>query len=401
MKSLNWLFFFFTLSQGFCINFHIVKSCKEELSRIASYAVHVNSQLGPKFVRSKNYVSFNADPTDFWLQARDNPRIFSASIEARVEHLKKITPQYVDLLRELENKSEISLETARQIATLESDPVLNSVLDEHSAILNFENHLLPEMHESTKNLYEKNLSKFREATHPIIELRIKLKKRLSPGQLSLKESKFILDEWIRLNNETDLHPDSLPDWITGADASLKGTNNYLDPESGHQTGYGPSPLKILEKSLQKLPLKKDDTILDVGSGWGRILMSGAILHPEFKFAGVEFVQERAAFLNKAIEKLKLPNTENKQMDASEPEIEPEIKKAKAIFLFNSFSPPALKLFIERTKSVVKRTKETKYIIAANEHLFPIPLHQMGLEVIEKSAGVDGEFNQFTIYKIVP
>jgi hypothetical protein len=89
------------------------------------------------------------------------------------------------------------------------------------------------------------------------------------------------------------------------------------------------------------------------------------------------------------------------MDASEPEIEPEIKKAKAIFLFNSFSPPALKLFIERTKSVVKNTKETKYIIAANEHLFPIPLHEMGLEALEKSEGKDGEFNKFTIYNVVP
>ena len=401
MKPLSWIFFFFTLSQGFCINFHIVKSCKEELSRIASFAAHFNSKLGPKFVRSKNYVNFNTDPTDFWLQARDNPRNFSSSIEARVEHLKKIPPQYLDLLRKLENKNEISLETAKQIAILESDSVLNSVLDEHSAISNFENHLLPETNEAAKNLYKKNLSKFSEATQPIIELRKNLKERLSPGQLSLKESKLILDEWIRFNNETDLHPDSLPDWITGADASLKGTNNYLDPESGHQTGYGPSPLKILETSLQKLPLKKGDTILDVGSGWGRILMSGAILHPDFNFSGVEFVQERAHFLNEAIEKLKLPNAKNKQMDASEPEIEPEIKKAKAIFLFNSFSPPALKLFIERTKSVVKNTKETKYIIAANEHLFPIPLHEMGLEALEKSEGKDGEFNKFTTYKVVP
>jgi adenylate kinase family enzyme len=84
------------------------------------------------------------------------------------------------------------------IDLIERPPVLNSVLDEHSAILNFENHLLPEMHESTKSLYEKNLSKFREATNPIIELRIKLKKRLSPGQLSLKESKFILDDQCNL-----------------------------------------------------------------------------------------------------------------------------------------------------------------------------------------------------------
>lgn len=401
MKTFNWLLFFFPFSQGFCINSHIVKSCKEELSRIASYATYVNSQLGPKFVRSKNYVSFNADPTDFWVQARDNPRIFSSSIDARVDHLKKISLQYTDLLRKLENKSEISTETAKQIAILESDSVLNSVLDEHTAISNFENHLLPQMNEVTKGLYKKNLLKFREASHPVIELRKKLKERISSGQVSLKEAKLMLEEWIRYHNETDLHPDSLPDWITGADAALKGSNNYLDPETGHQTGYGPSPLKLLEKSLQELPLKKGDTVLDVGSGWGRILMSGAILHPELNFSGVEFVHERVNFLNKAIEKLNLPNAENKQMDASEPEIELEVKKAKAIFLFNSFSPPALKLFIERTKSVVKKTKETKYIIAANEHLFPIPLNQMGLEVVRKTEGTHGEFNEFTIYKISP
>jgi hypothetical protein len=50
---------------------------------------------------------------------------------------------------------------------------------------------------------------------------------------------------------------------------------------------------------------------------------------------------------------------------------------------------------------VKHTKETKYIIAANEHLFPIPLHEMGLEALEKSEGKDGEFNKFTTYKVVP
>jgi hypothetical protein len=296
---------------------------------------------------------------------QDNPRTFSAAIEFRIEHLKKITPQYANLLLKLETKNEITLESAKQIAKLESDSILNSILDEHSSIINFENHLLPKTNEKTKSLYQKNLLKFKEA-------------------LSLKESKLLLEEWVLINNETDLHPDSLPDWITGADASLKGTNNYLDPQSGHQTGYGPSPLKILEKSLKRLPLSKGDTILDVGSGWGRILMSGAILHPELNFSGVEFVPERASFLTSAIERLKLPNAENMQMDASEAEIEPEIKKAKVIFLFNSFSPPALKLFIERTKSVVKNTKQTKYLIAANEHVFPFYLNDLGLEPIYKS-----------------
>jgi tRNA G46 methylase TrmB len=392
---------FFPFHLGFCIDSDVVKNCKEELARIASFASHVNSQLRPKFVRSKNYADLNSDPTDFWLQVQDNPRTFSAAIEFRIEHLKKITPQYANLLLKLETKNEITLESAKQIAKLESDSILNSILDEHSSIINFENHLLPKTNENTKSLYQKNLLKFKEAFQPILEMRKKLKERMSSVQLSLKEAKLLLEEWVLINNETDLHPDSLPDWITGADASLKGTNNYLDPQSGHQTGYGPSPLKILEKSLKRLPLSKGDTILDVGSGWGRILMSGAILHPELNFSGVEFVPERASFLTSAIERLKLPNAENMQMDASEAEIEPEIKKAKVIFLFNSFSPPALKLFIERTKSVVKNTKQTKYLIAANEHVFPFYLNDLGLEPIYKSEEKESVFNQFTIYKITP
>lgn len=403
MKNLKtkWIFFVLPLQQAFSISPEFVTTCKEELSRIASYASHVNSQLVPKFVRSKNYARINSEPSEFWLQIKEKPQTFEAAIEYRVEHLKKIYSKYEEALRHLEDTKKISPELAKQITLLESDPVLNSSLDEYSAISDFEKHFLPNFFENEKTLYQKNLSKFNQSVLPLIELRKNLRERLSPGHLSHVEARQILKEWLRFHTETDLHPDSLPDWITGADESLKASNEYLDPKSGHQTGYGASPLKILEKSLQELPLKKGDTVLDVGSGWGRILMSGALLYPDLNFSGVEYVHERANFLNQAIEKMKVPNAQNKQMDAAELEIETEVKKAKAIFLFNSFSPPALKLFIERTKSVVKKTQQTKYLIAANEHIFPINLQEMGLKVFKKTQAEMGELNQFTIYKIDP
>lgn len=404
MKHFRHLLFFFTLltfKQAFCISPHFVKSCKEELSRIASYASHVNSQLKPTFVRSNNYTKPDSDPTDFWLEAHNNPIQFSSALNYRLDHLKSITPQYTETLHRLESKNEIDQSLAKDIATLESDPLLSSILDEHAAIPNVEKYLLDRFNETSKDIYQKSVPQFKNASEPIRELRKRLKEKLSLGHLSVFEAKLLLEQWTRIHNETDLHPDSLPDWITGADSSLKASNNYLDPESGHQTGYGASPLRILENSLKELPLKAGDTVLDVGSGWGRILMAGSILHPELNFSGVEFVPERAAYLSKAIEKMKVPNAQNKQMDASEAEIEPEIQKAKAIFLFNSFTPPALKLFIERTKSVVKNTQQSKYIIAANEQIFPIPLETMGLKAIRKAHDQEGRFNQYTIYKIDP
>ncbi len=403
MKKLKskWFFLLIPIRLGFCISTDLIKSCKDELSRIASYATHVNSQLVPKFVRSKNYVKHNSEPSDFWRQVKENPRVFESAVEYRVEHLKRIFPKYEEILRTLDEKNEITPTLAKQITLLESDPILNSVLDEHSTISDFEKHILPKFYENEKILYKKNLSKFNEVALPLIEIRKKLRNKLSPGHLSHAEAKLILEDWLLFHTETDLHPDSLPDWITGADASLSASNDYLDPKSGHQTGYGASPLRILQKSISELPLKKGDTVLDVGSGWGRILMTGALLYPDLNFSGVEYVQERANFMNQALDKMKISNAQNKQMDASGSEIESEVKKAKAVFLFNSFSPPALKLFIERTKSVVKQTQQTKYLIAANEHIFPFSLEEMGLKVLKKTNADVGEYNQFTIYRIDP
>ena len=401
IKKTLFIFSIISLKQAYCISPHFVKSCKEELSRIASYASQVNSQLKPKFVRSNSYTKPDSDPTDFWLEAHNNPIQFSSALNYRLDHLKSIKSKYAEIIQRLESKNEIDESLAKEIVILESDPLYNSILDEQAAIPNFEKYRLSRFNENSKDLYETSASKFKSTSEPILELRKRLREKISLGHLSVSEAKLLLEQWALIHHETDLHPDSLPDWITGADSSLKASNNYLDPESGHQTGYGASPLRILENSLKEIPLKSGDTVLDVGSGWGRILMAGSILHPELNFSGVEFVPERAAYLIKAIEKMKVPNAQNKQMDASEAEVEPEIQKAKAIYLFNSFTPPALKLFVERTKSVVKNTQQSKYIIAANEQIFPIPLETMGLKAIRKAHDQEGRFNQYTIYKIDP
>lgn len=377
-----------------------VQSCLVKLQANAMTAEAVNADIMPLYIRSKAYADFDKAPEDFWSLSQKDPKTFNLAVAERLELLGDFAVRYTRILSTLDPQN-ISQEQANEIVALEANPLFNMLLDETEAIPDFEATTFHDLNQKAQKNYLKATAELKITTAKVLELRNKLKALISPSTLSLKSAKRLMDKWVRTKEIAEIHPDILPDWITGADAALHAENAYIDPSSGHQTGYGATPLAVLEESLAELPLEKGDTVFDIGSGWGRVITAGALLHPEYNFKGVEYVSEQAAHVQNQIQKLGITNAKSYQGDASAKEIEAEIEGSKALFLFNSFSEPALELFLGRVRSVVKRTGKTKYIVTVNEQLFPFTLSSRGFDLYRNQNNSNRGFSSYTIYEVKP
>lgn len=116
------------------------------------------------------------------------------------------------------------------------------------------------------------------------------------------------------NEKMTIH-DSVLDLILGIDyedteAKLLNEDYGYDGVIGSfkensQTGY--QDLRVLFRNLS---LNEKDVFYDLGSGYGRVLLYGAILNPQVKFKGIELVAERSQHAQKAADGLKATNVLN-------------------------------------------------------------------------------------------
>lgn len=382
------------------MNSAFMQSCYARLKAHALSAETLNAEVSAVFIRSKAYADFKKAPSDFWMLSQRDPKTFLLSVTDRIEMIGDYTERYAQLMMELDPQK-ITPEQAKEIVALESDPLFNMLLDETEAMPEFESENFPNLSSKAQKTYLHATGELKKFLPSVLELRKKLKTFINPGSLSLQSAKLLLNNWVEAKDIAEIHPDILPDWITGADAALHSENNYVDPSSGHQTGYGATPLKVVQDSLADLPLEKGDTVFDIGSGWGRVVAAGALLHPEYNFKGIEYISERAAHVQTQIQKLGISNAKSFQGDASAKEIEADVENSKALFLFNSFSEPALELFLSRVQNVVKRSGKTKYIVTVNEQLFPFKLSSRGFKVYRSQNSHERGFSRYTIYEIKP
>lgn len=374
--------------------------CKAGLTANAAKAHLTNEELVPVFVRSQKYANSKRAPEEFWLMSVSHPKDFFQATAGKFEKLAEAATRYEQIL-EAVSQPPITAETAKKIVSMESDPEFNQILDEYDAMASFEAYAKENLSRKELTAYMKARDDFKSVTEGILGLRKQIKEAVQPGKISHAEAKILLDEWIKSGQRSDYHPDILPDWIAGSDVAVYEDPQFHDPKSGHQIGYGATPISVLKETLAKVPLEKGDTVLDVGSGWGRVVIAGALTHPELKFSGIEYVDYRAKHAQQQIDKMKIQNAKSFQGDASSAAIEKEIADAKALFLFNSFAEPALELFVARTKEVVKKTGEKKYLIAMNEKGFPFKLESRGLKLVERVVSPNGEYHNYTIYEITP
>ncbi len=400
--SFVWVFLFFLTSfQLHAIDSALQTRCLLALIGEAKRAHETNYEMAARYFRSPLFIDPSKDPTDFWLLSERKSGEFFEGAAARIEKAADMAPHYEQALAALSDRP-VTAQTARQIAELESDSFFNAIVDEYEALAEFDPYARSQLKPSAYRDYIKVKNALGETVGEVLKLRNQLRLRLSPERLNSAERKLLLDAWAQLDYASDFHPDTLPDWVTGADAALTEDRIFMDPRSGHQIGYGTTPLAVVKKTLADIPLQSGDTVLDVGSGWGRIVMGGAITHPQFNFTGVEFVGKRADYVQQQISKLEISNAKSSQGDASAASIEKDIAQAKVLFLFNSFSKPALELFLERVKKVAQSTGQKKYLVTINEQGFPFSLVEKGFKVYKKSSETnENKYNSYIIYEIGP
>lgn len=109
-----------------------------------------------------------------------------------------------------------------------------------------------------------------------------------------------------------------------------------------QTDWG-----VIRDLYQNLPLGPEDVVYDLGSGYGRVIAYGAILHPEARFRGVELVQERVRDSRTVLHHFGLANASIENINV----LEADLSEGTVFYLFNPFSPGTVRATLERLREV--------------------------------------------------
>lgn len=131
----------------------------------------------------------------------------------------------------------------------------------------------------------------------------------------LKLREFLL----KYHSSDDLVDDDFFDTALGIDyennevrispTEHRGAISNSIPKSKSQSDY-----QSVRDVFRLHPPKSTDIVYDLGSGYGRLLLYGAILFPEVKFKGVEYVKERASVVQSIAARFELKNLEQVTAD---------------------------------------------------------------------------------------
>ncbi len=114
-----------------------------------------------------------------------------------------------------------------------------------------------------------------------------------------------------------------------------------------------TPYRVIQAMLENLRIQPNESVIDLGSGLGRLGVYLAIRCPGVDFTGYELMEERHAQAVRCHRELKLPaNIRFFCQDLAANEF--EIPFADVYFMFNPFSRPAL----QRVFTKLRKTKET-------------------------------------------
>lgn len=107
--------------------------------------------------------------------------------------------------------------------------------------------------------------------------------------------------------------------------------------------------------LQKLEAKPGATLVDLGSGYGRICFLMALLRPDMSFVGYEFVESRVANSNVVAERAGLAErVKFHSQDLSRADF--VIPDADFYYLYDPFTPETYELVLEKLVAIGERKK---------------------------------------------
>ena len=306
------------------------------------------------------------DPMKIWESSRSTPFSFVGSIDYRIKHIGNSEPLYLALIEKLKNKIEISEKDAELITSLESDPILNLIVEEWKAMREFEKFVLNEYSEETRNLYKKVSIDFKKFAEDLIKRQREFRYLLNPGKISLNEARLILQSWWKFNHFDSKKTDKILDALTGTQAEEYNAQAYILFQHSIPKAEKESPLSIVNKTIESLSLKPGDTIIDLQAGWGRTMLGAAILHPELNFIAVEKYSQKVTFTKHITYSFKLTNLQSflgEYMYSLEKNV---LEKAKAIYIFEKLSPERVQYLVQEVKEAAKKVNEKKYLILAGQ-----------------------------------
>ncbi|MDG0817589.1 class I SAM-dependent methyltransferase [Bdellovibrio svalbardensis] len=112
-----------------------------------------------------------------------------------------------------------------------------------------------------------------------------------------------------------------------------------------------TPYSEIRWILNLLNLKPQETIVDLGCGYGRMAFVVGRHYPDNKFVGYELVAERVAEGNRILRNFNYPNAKILTQDLTAPDFIPE--KAEHYFLFDFGSAPAIDKTLDDLKRIAR------------------------------------------------
>jgi len=130
----------------------------------------------------------------------------------------------------------------------------------------------------------------------------------------------------------------------------------LEQQYGHeQFPYQGTPYEFIRQFLKELNLSESDVLYDLGCGYGRIPLYGAMTTPA-QYRGIEIVPERVAEAYEVKSKFKLDNVKFRQGNV----LEQNYADGSVFFLFNPFTHETLEKVGEQLKELA-RTKKIRVV----------------------------------------
>lgn len=131
-----------------------------------------------------------------------------------------------------------------------------------------------------------------------------------------------------------------------------------------QFPYQGTPYELIRRFLKELNLTDQDVLYDLGCGYGRIPLYGAMT-TYGKYRGIEIVPERVKEANAAKDKFKLDNVDFRQGNV----LEQDYADGSVFFLFNPFTDETLKKVGEQLEQLAKAKKIRVVSIGASTSYF--------------------------------
>jgi SAM-dependent methyltransferase len=120
----------------------------------------------------------------------------------------------------------------------------------------------------------------------------------------------------------------------------------------HRFEFGDIPYSLIRELVQTINPGPGTSVLDLGSGYGRIGLYGALVS-RLRYTGIEIVAERVAAARRAAHELDLPGVEFVHADA----LRAAWPSATWVCVMNSFLPSLMHDAISRLRDLCRATEE--------------------------------------------